>query len=80
MDDDRLANPDVAPEEQGRGVATTAVAELCRMAFEQAEVTQVVAETAVGNVPSQRVLEKVGFVRVGTRDTVVSRASSASME
>jgi RimJ/RimL family protein N-acetyltransferase len=40
------------------------------MAFEQTEVTQVAAETAVGNVPSQRVLEKVGFVRVGTRDTV----------
>ena len=51
------------------GVATAAVLCLCRMAFDQAEVATVTAETVVPNIASQRVLEKAGFTRVGTRDT-----------
>lgn len=59
----------VAPAEEGRGFATEAVRLFCARAAECPEVEQVTAETAIGNVASQRVLEKAGFEMVGTRNT-----------
>ncbi len=59
----------VAPTEQKKSYATQAVAALCQLAFESPLVQQIFAETAVHNLPSQRVLEKSGFHRIGTRDT-----------
>ena len=53
----------VEPAEQGRGYATEAVKRLVRWAFQQPGVQTVVAETAVENVASQRVLEKAGLSR-----------------
>lgn len=60
----------VAPTERGRGFATGAVILLCRLAAEQPGVDELFAETAVDNRPSQRVLEKAGFLKTGTRESV----------
>jgi len=57
----------VAPAYQGQGVATAAAALLVRTAFSQPGVTEVFAESAVDNVASRRVLEKVGFIHIGQR-------------
>jgi [ribosomal protein S5]-alanine N-acetyltransferase len=59
----------IAPTEQGKGIATEAVAALCKLAFDSPLVWQIFAETAVHNLPSQRVLEKNLFLRTGIRDT-----------
>lgn len=56
----------VAPSEMGRGVATQAVAALLLRAGEQGLRT-ILAETSGDNPASQRVLERNGFIRTGTR-------------
>lgn len=57
----------VAPASQRRGVATRAVADLLRWAATDPRVATVVAETAVDNFASQRVLTANGFARTGGR-------------
>jgi ribosomal-protein-alanine N-acetyltransferase len=57
----------VAQHVAGRGVATAAVRELCRLAAQQGLRT-VRAATAHQNAASQKVLTKAGFVRVGPAD------------
>jgi [ribosomal protein S5]-alanine N-acetyltransferase len=52
-------------ERNGRGLATAAVGELVRFAFEEAGLHRVEAGTLVDNVASQRVLERNGFERFG---------------
>jgi ribosomal-protein-alanine N-acetyltransferase len=49
----------------GRGLATDAVAEIVAYAFGELGLHRVEAATLVDNVPSQRVLEKNGFDRIG---------------
>ncbi|HEY3463328.1 MAG TPA: GNAT family protein [Gaiellaceae bacterium] len=49
----------------GRGLATGAVGEILVFAFEDLALHRVEAATLVDNVPSQRVLEKNGFERIG---------------
>jgi ribosomal-protein-alanine N-acetyltransferase len=49
----------------GRGLATGAVGEILDYAFEDLDLHRVEAATLVDNVPSQRVLEKNGFERIG---------------
>ena len=49
----------------GRGLATGAVGEVLAYAFGDLDLHRVEAATLVGNVPSQRVLEKNGFERIG---------------
>ena len=49
----------------GRGLATGAVGEVLTYAFGDLDLHRVEAATLVGNVPSQRVLEKNGFERIG---------------
>ena len=49
----------------GRGVATSALRELCRRAADDYGLRTLSAETSDANVASQRVLEKTGFVRGG---------------
>jgi RimJ/RimL family protein N-acetyltransferase len=58
----------VAEKVAGRGVATAAVEEICRLAFERHGVRTIRAATAETNVASQRVLLKAGFVRIGSAD------------
>jgi RimJ/RimL family protein N-acetyltransferase len=57
----------VAESCRGRGIATAAVKELCALAFCQPGVTEIYAESATGNRPSRRVLEKTKFRHVGER-------------
>jgi [ribosomal protein S5]-alanine N-acetyltransferase len=59
----------VAQERRGRGIATMAAVELVRIALAQPGVRTVLAETAVINLPSRRVVEKAGFRWFGQRDT-----------
>lgn len=83
IDDDRLVGlcslhkvPDggvltigygVAPSEQGRGAAGGAIAALLEWSRSNPSVSAVTAETNKANIPSQRVLERNGFVVTGER-------------
>jgi ribosomal-protein-alanine N-acetyltransferase len=49
----------------GRGVATEAVAQVCRLAAGPYGLTELAASTAVGNTGSRTVLERNGFTLVG---------------
>lgn len=49
----------------GRGLATAAVRDIMRVAFEELGLHRIQAGTLVHNVASQRVLERSGFVRFG---------------
>ncbi|MFJ6082819.1 GNAT family N-acetyltransferase [Streptomyces sp. NPDC092369] len=54
----------------GRGVATEAVAQVCRLAAGAYGLSELIASTAVGNTGSRTVLERNGFTLVG--DEVVA--------
>jgi ribosomal-protein-alanine N-acetyltransferase len=54
----------IVPSRQGRGYATEALRTMLAMAWADARVTAVVADTDPGNAASQRVLGKAGFRRV----------------
>ena len=58
----------VAQQVAGRGVATAAVRELCRLAAARLGLRTLRAATARDNVASQKVLTKAGFVPVGPAD------------
>ncbi|WP_371583859.1 GNAT family N-acetyltransferase [Streptomyces sp. NBC_01314] len=55
----------VAEQVAGRGVATTTVRELCRMATARHGLRTLRAATSHDNAASQKVLTKAGFVPVG---------------
>jgi len=55
----------VAQRVAGHGVATAALRNLCRKARDDHGLSTLKAAASTGNVGSQRVLEKVGFVEVG---------------
>jgi RimJ/RimL family protein N-acetyltransferase len=57
----------VAPARQGRGVAQRAIADDLTWARADERVAVVKADTSVYNIASQRVLERNGFARTGTR-------------
>ncbi|MBM6583877.1 GNAT family N-acetyltransferase [Microvirga sp. BT689] len=57
----------IAPSRQGRGHASGAIAHIVEWACSDPRVTAVTAETSVHNHPSQRVLERNGFLRIGER-------------
>jgi len=58
----------VAEHAAGRGVATAAVRELCRLAAAQHGLRTLRAATSRQNVASRKVLAKAGFVPVGPAD------------
>ena len=58
----------VAERVAGRGVATATLRRLCRLATEQYGLRRLRATTTNENVASQRVLEKAGFMSVGSTD------------
>ncbi|GAA2783718.1 GNAT family N-acetyltransferase [Streptomyces rameus] len=58
----------VAQHVAGRGVATAAVRELCRLAAQRHGLRTVRAATAHDNTASHRVLTKAGFVPIGPAD------------
>lgn len=55
----------VGAADNGRGLATAAVRDIIRVAFEELGLHRVQAETLLHNLRSQRVLERNGFVRFG---------------
>jgi ribosomal-protein-alanine N-acetyltransferase len=58
----------VAQDVAGRGVATAAVQELCRLAAARHGLRTLRAATSRENVASQKVLAKAGFVPAGPAD------------
>lgn len=57
----------VAESRRGRGHATRAVRLMVIEVLRDPKVRGIGAETAIANVPSQRVLEENGFAKTGTR-------------
>jgi [ribosomal protein S5]-alanine N-acetyltransferase len=55
----------VSAHANGQGLATAAVADIVRLAFEDLRLHRVQAETLPHNFASQRVLQRNGFVRFG---------------
>jgi ribosomal-protein-alanine N-acetyltransferase len=68
----------VAQRVAGRGVATCALQELCRIARAQYGLRRLTAATSDENIASQRVLTKVGFV--ATRPAEVGRRQDSFYE
>jgi [ribosomal protein S5]-alanine N-acetyltransferase len=58
----------VAQDVSGRGVATAAVRELCRLAVHRHRLRTLKAATSGTNIASQRVLTKSGFIPIGPAD------------
>jgi ribosomal-protein-alanine N-acetyltransferase len=58
----------VAQQVSGRGVATTTVRELCRLAADRLGLRTLRAATSHQNAASRKVLTKAGFVPVGPAD------------
>jgi RimJ/RimL family protein N-acetyltransferase len=61
----------VMPERRGQGVAATALGAALRFGAAALDVRQVDYVHAADNTASERVAEKVGFVRQGVRDGLV---------
>ncbi len=57
----------IVASRRGQGLATAAMAAMLDIASKDLRIRHLTAETAADNIASQRVLEKNGFVRVGTR-------------
>jgi RimJ/RimL family protein N-acetyltransferase len=57
----------VAPNRQGRGIATRAVEELILWARADPRVQSILAETHVANPASRAVLKRNGFLQTGRR-------------
>jgi RimJ/RimL family protein N-acetyltransferase len=57
---------DLIPSQRGKGYGTEAVQIIVDHLFLTKDVVRIQAVTNVDNVPSQRALEKAGFVREGT--------------
>lgn len=55
----------VGAADNGRGLATAAVRDIMRVAFDELGLHRIEAGTLLHNVRSQRVLERNGFVRFG---------------
>jgi ribosomal-protein-alanine N-acetyltransferase len=64
----------VSPVFHGRGVATAAVREIARIAFEELGLHRLQAGTLLHNVASQKVLERNGFIRFGLAQKYVKIA------
>lgn len=58
----------------GRGLATAAVREMKTTAFNELGLHRIQAETLLHNLPSQRVLKRNGFVRIGFAPTYLKIA------
>lgn len=56
----------IIPSQQKQGFATCAVELLIKEAFSQVEIKSVIAHTALSNYPSQKVLQKNGFIKQGS--------------
>ena len=57
----------IAPSRQRQGHAGAAIRDIVRWAKANPAVYAITADTSLDNIGSQRVLERAGFVRTGTR-------------
>jgi len=64
----------VGASDNGRGLATAALRDLVRIAFEDQGLHRVQAESLLHNVRSQRVLDRVGFTQYGVAPTYLKIA------
>ncbi len=55
----------LVPSERGKGYGTEAIQIMLDYLFLNTDVIRIQVSTVIGNLPSQRVLEKVGFTREG---------------
>lgn len=60
----------LSPRSQGRGLGTEAVLAAMALLFEHTRVTRVVAITDARNTPAISLLERVGMIRLQTRDAI----------
>lgn len=51
--------------ESGRGIATEATARILQVGFEELRLHRIVLRIAIGNRPSERIAEKLGFTKEG---------------
>ena len=65
---------------RGRGVTTEAVAAICQWGFTSCGVERVDWYAEVGNVPSRRVAEKVGFTLEGTLRKFLRRSDGTRVD
>ena len=56
----------IIPSQQRKGFATHAVELLIQEAFSKSEIKTVVAHTDLSNYPSQKILQKNGFIQQGS--------------
>ena len=55
----------VAAPATGKGIATEATARVLQIAFEELDMHRVILRIAEGNIASERIAEKLGFVQEG---------------
>jgi RimJ/RimL family protein N-acetyltransferase len=60
----------LSPTATGKGYATAAVRETFHLLFEYTLVKRIIGVTDARNIPSVRLLERVGMTRVESRETV----------
>ncbi len=67
IENDRMASVAirVAPSRQGMGYGTEALSAITRFCFAHTELRRLWTQVDVRNVPSQRMLEKCGYIREG---------------
>ncbi|MCM2534920.1 GNAT family N-acetyltransferase [Neobacillus pocheonensis] len=65
-------SPEFIPEMHNKGIATEAVNAIIEWAFSSSKVKKVVAECLEDNMPSTRVLEKLGMTRIGTENGMIN--------
>lgn len=58
----------IAPSRQARGIAGRAIGEIIAWAEREPGIQAITAETSIVNLPSERVLVRNGFLRVGERE------------
>lgn len=68
-----------APEARQQGITVAAVARVCRWAFDEVGVQRLELQTATGNVGSEKVAERVGFVREGVRRSAALLRATGGM-
>jgi ribosomal-protein-alanine N-acetyltransferase len=66
----------LSASDNGRGLATAAVRDMMRVAFEELGLHRIEAGTLLHNVRSQRVLERNGFVRFGVAPAYLNIAGA----
>ena len=67
IENDRMASVAIriAPDRHGKGYGTEALSAITRFCFAHTELQRLWAEVDIRNLPSQRILEKCGYVREG---------------